>query len=109
VEGPRSGRGQEAQVAGLGSQGLGCHRGSSTEVLGLSSCFERRFEMFDAIEIEATKVSFPEFMALQCAIMEETAIDEGYESLDSWAQARPERFEEVSRDMRRIYKVYNLK
>ena len=65
--------------------------------------------MFDQIEIEATVIPFEEFMAVQATIMEETAHDEGYENLDAWAVARPERFEEVSREMRRVYRVYNLK
>ena len=65
--------------------------------------------MFDYIEIEATTVSFPEFMSLQRCIMAETAWEEGYESLDAWAVACPERFEEVSRELRATYKVYNLK
>ena len=65
--------------------------------------------MFDYIEIEATTVSFPEFMSLQTVIMTETAWEEGYESLDAWAVARPERFEAVSLEMRRTYRVYNLK
>ena len=65
--------------------------------------------MFDYIEIEATTVSFPEFMALQTAIMAETAWEEGFAGVDEWAAARPGRFEEVSREMRRTYRVYNLK
>lgn len=65
--------------------------------------------MFDAIEIEATVIPFHEFAAVQVAIMQQTALDEGYSSMDEWAQARPERFEEVSQEMRRTYRVYNLK
>ena len=65
--------------------------------------------MFDYIEIEATTVSFSEFMSLQTVIMTETAHDEGFSGVDEWAAARPDRFEEVSREMRKVYRVYNLK
>ena len=65
--------------------------------------------MFDDIEMAATVIPFSEFMALQRCIMTETAWEEGFSSLDEWAVARPDRFEEVSREMRRTYRVYNLK
>jgi hypothetical protein len=65
--------------------------------------------MFDYVEIEATVIPFEEFAAVQVAIMQDTAIDEGFESLDSWALARPGRFEEVSQEIRQTYRVYNLK
>lgn len=65
--------------------------------------------MFDYIEEMAVTVPFSEFMALQCAIMRETAEEEGFETMDAWAMARPDRFEEVSKGLRATYRVYNLK
>ena len=65
--------------------------------------------MFDQIEIEATVIPFSEFMSLQRCIMQETAWEEGFESLDAWAAERPERFEAVSEELRATYRVYNLK
>lgn len=65
--------------------------------------------MFDHIEIEATVIPFEEFMAVQAAIMRETAEEEGFSGVDEWAAARPERFQDVSQGLRATYRVYNLK